>query len=83
MRSSRLPCPEGVLSFCCRPIDTEPRVQSPLERWPSMVSMDRPEMGSRPCEVLLQLGHVRLFVCDPMNRSTPGLPVATEEPLKS
>ena len=46
MRSSRLPCPEGVLSFCCRPIDTEPRVQSPLERRPSMVSMDRPEMGS-------------------------------------
>ena len=57
MRSSRFPCPEGVLSVCCRPIDTEPRVQSPRERRPSVISTDRPEMGSRPCEVLLQLGH--------------------------
>ena len=29
---------------------TERRAQSPLERWLTMISMDRPEMGSRPCE---------------------------------
>ena len=29
------------------------RVQSPLERWPSMISMNRPKMESRPCEFLL------------------------------
>ena len=35
-------------------IGTKHRVQSPLERWPSMVSMNRPKMESRPCEFLLQ-----------------------------
>ena len=30
------------------------RVQSPLERWPSMISMNRPKMESRPYEFLLQ-----------------------------
>ena len=28
--------------------------QSPLERWPSMFSMNRPKMESRPYEFLLQ-----------------------------
>ena len=37
---------DGVQSSECR-------VQSPLERWLSMISMDRPEMGSRPYEFLL------------------------------
>ena len=34
-------------------IGTKPRAQSPLERRPSMISMDRPEMESRPHEFLL------------------------------
>ena len=33
---------------------TKHRVQSPLERWLSMISMNRPKMESRPCEFLLQ-----------------------------
>ena len=35
--------------------DTKHRVQSPLERWPSRISMNRPKMESRPCEFLLHL----------------------------
>ena len=35
-------------------IGTKHRVQSPLERWLSMVSMNRPKMESRPYEFLLQ-----------------------------
>ena len=34
-------------------IGTKYRVQSPLERWPSMISMNRPKMESRPYEFLL------------------------------
>ena len=34
-------------------IGTKHRVQSPLERWPSMVTMNRPKMESRPYEFLL------------------------------
>ena len=34
-------------------IGTKHRVQSPLERWPSMISMNRPKMESRPYEFLL------------------------------
>ena len=30
------------------------RELSPLERWPSMISTDRSQMESRPCEFLLQ-----------------------------
>ena len=37
-------------------IGTKPRVQSPLERWPSMTSMNRPKMESRPYEFLLHYG---------------------------
>ena len=33
---------------------TKHRAQSPLERRPSLISMDRPEMESRPYEFLLQ-----------------------------
>ena len=35
-------------------IGTKHRVQSPLERWLSMISMNRPKMESRPYEFLLQ-----------------------------
>ena len=35
-------------------IGTKHRVQSPLERWPSMISMNRPKTESRPYEFLLQ-----------------------------
>ena len=35
-------------------IGTKHRVQSPLERWLSMISMNRPRMESRPYEFLLQ-----------------------------
>ena len=36
-------------------IGTKHSVQSPLERWPSMISMNRPKMESRPYEFLLHL----------------------------
>ena len=36
------------------PIGTKHRVQSPLEMWPSMISMNRPKMESRHYEFLLQ-----------------------------
>ena len=35
-------------------IGTKHRVQGPLKRWPSMISMNRPKMESRPYEFLLQ-----------------------------
>ena len=41
--------PPSVVVF----IGTKHRVQSPLERWPSMISMNRPMMESRPSEFLL------------------------------
>src|SRR5574337_1951620 len=49
-------------------IGTKHRVQSPLERWPSMISMNRPKMESRPYEFLLQHNSsfsdfVFLFMC--------------------
>ena len=53
MRSSRLPCAERSYPSAVLSIGTKPRVQSPLERRPSMVSMDRPEMESGPHEFLL------------------------------
>ena len=31
------------------------RVKSPLEKWPSMISMNRPKMESRPYEFLLYI----------------------------
>ena len=34
-------------------IGTKHRVQSPLEGWPSVISMNRPKMESRPYEFLL------------------------------
>ena len=34
-------------------IGTKHRAQSPLERWLSMISMNRPKMESRPYEFLL------------------------------
>ena len=36
-------------------LDTNHRVQGPLERWPSMISMNKPKMESRPYEFLLQV----------------------------
>ena len=49
-------------------IGTKHRVQSPLERWLSMISMNRPKMDFRPYEILLQmdmgLGGLRELVMD-------------------
>ena len=49
-------------------IGTEHRVQSPLERWPSIISLNRPKMESRPYEFLLQHNSnfsdfILLFMC--------------------
>ena len=49
-------------------IGTKHRVQSPLERWPSMISLNRPKMESRPYEFLLQHNSsfsdfILLFMC--------------------
>ena len=62
-------------------IGTKHRVQHPLERWPSMISMNRPKMESRTYEFLLQTDLSRsrccsvakscLTLCDPMDCSTP------------
>ena len=48
------------------------RVQSPLERWPSMISMNRPKMESRPYEFLLQKCKLSLsqIPCDPQPMSS-------------
>ena len=53
-----------LLLFCCCffSIGTKHRVQSPLERWPSMISMNRPKMGSRPYEFLLHSPLLMLLV---------------------
>ena len=45
-------------------IGTKHRVQSPLERWPSMISMNRPKMESRPYEFLLHCRSYIVPVCD-------------------
>ena len=42
-------------------INTKHRVQSPLERWLSMISMNRPKMESRPYEFLLH-GKENIFI---------------------
>ena len=47
-------------------IGTKHRVQRPLERWLSMISMNRPKMDSRPYEFLLQW-------CTLISRSRPCL----------
>ena len=39
------------------PTGTKQRVQNPLEKWPSSISMDRPQMKSKPYEFLLQCQH--------------------------
>ena len=54
IRSSRFPGLEGPYPSVVVFIGTKHRVQSPLERWPSMISMNRPKMESRPYEFLLQ-----------------------------
>ena len=64
MWSSRFPCPEGVLSFTVIPTGAKHRVQSPLEGRPRMISMDRPEMESRPYEFLLQCKGL-IVICFP------------------
>ena len=59
-------------------IGTKHRVQSPLERWPSMISMNRPKMESRPCEFLLQS---ELPCPPPGNLVNPGIePAAPASP---
>ena len=40
-------------------IGTKHRVQSPLERWLSMISMSRPKIESRPYEFLLHWERLR------------------------
>ena len=52
--SLRFPLPRGgsYLSIVI-PTGAKHRIQSPLERWPRMISTDRPEMESRPYEFLL------------------------------
>ena len=42
-------------------IGTKHRVQSPLERWLSMISMNRPKMESRPYEFLLH-GQEKIYL---------------------
>ena len=42
-------------------IGTKDRVQSPLEKWLSMISMNRPKMELRPYEFLLQLFFLSFF----------------------
>ena len=44
----------GLILLLFFPISTKHRVQSPLERWPSMISMNRSKRESRPYEFLLQ-----------------------------
>ena len=53
-------------------IGTKHRVESPLERWPSMISMNRPKMESRPYEFLLQKCKLSLsqIPCDPQPMSS-------------
>ena len=46
-------------------IGTKHRVQSPLERWLSMISMNRPKMESRPYEFLLHYGQRSLVGYSP------------------
>ena len=53
MWSSRFPCLEGAYPSTVIPTGTKQRVQSPLERQPSMISTDRPEMEPWPYEFLL------------------------------
>ena len=51
-------------------IGTKHRVQSPLERWLSMISMNRPKTESRPCEFLL---HFVYFTLKAVRRLAEGL----------
>ena len=61
----RGPCPSIVGS-----IGTKHRVQSPLERWPSMITMNRPiQTGSRPYESLL---HNQTRNSDPKQETSQG-----------
>ena len=64
MWSSRFPCPGGSYPSIVVSIGTKHRVQSPLERWLSMISMNRPKMGSRPHEFLLQSGPITSWQID-------------------
>ena len=50
----KIPLPRGGLSLpFFIPTGAKHRVKSPLEGRPTMISMDRPEMESRPYEFLL------------------------------
>ena len=51
----QVPLSRGVHPSVGVSVGTKHRAHSPLERWPSMVSMSRPEMESRPYEFLLQV----------------------------
>ena len=50
----KIPLPRvGSYPSIVIPTGAKHRIQSPLERWPRMISTDRPEMESRPYEFLL------------------------------
>ena len=52
----KIPLPRGgPYPSIVFPTGAKHRAQSPLERRPSMISTDRPEMESRPYEFLLQM----------------------------
>ena len=52
----------GSYSSIVIPTGTKQRVQSPLERWPSVISTDRPEVESWPYEFLLHSPLLMLLV---------------------
>ena len=55
----KIPLPRGgSYPSIVIPTGAKHRVQSPLERWPRTISTDRPEMESRPYELLLQVSDV-------------------------
>ena len=59
----KIPLPRGgSYPSIVIPTGAKHRVQSPLERWPRMISTDRPEMESRPYECLLHSPLLMLLV---------------------
>ena len=51
----KIPLPRGgSYPSLVLPTGAEHRAQSPLEGWPRTIGTDRPEMESRPYELLLQ-----------------------------
>ena len=62
----KIPLPRGgYYPSIVIPTGPKHRVQSPLERWPRMISTDGPEMESRPYEFLLHYNS--LLICSPLD----------------